>query len=422
MNTVQRWLVMMILCFSGGIIFMLPFLREVYYLPMQQAFGYDNTQMGVLISVFGTVSLLTYFPGGWIADRFSPRKLMSSSLLATGIGGLFFSSYPSYAINIAIHAFWGACISLVFWGALIKATRSWAPADEQGKAFGILESGRGISEVVSSTIFLAIFAWMGSDAAALSNVIIMFSGTTIFLAALAWFVLDDGTTDTQEKSEPSVGLHEVLLVLKMPMVWLIALVVLSAYSAYWGSYYFAPYATDVYALSVVMGGAVGVGKMWLKPFAPVAAGVIADKIGVARTVFYTFLIMTAGFIAFGILPGGEAFLVLMLINVVIVSVAIFALRGIYFALLEEGGIPAAVTGTATGVISAIGFTPDVFMPLLGGVLLDAYPGATGYRYFYLAIAGLCGMGTLAAYVILRQSNRAKPGTDHVQNRGQTTFK
>ena len=86
MSRLQHWLVMAILCFSGGIIFMLPFLREVYYIPMQEAFGYDNLQMGVLISVFGTASLLTYFPGGWIADRYSPRKLISGSLLAAGLG------------------------------------------------------------------------------------------------------------------------------------------------------------------------------------------------------------------------------------------------------------------------------------------------------------------------------------------------
>ena len=150
---------------------MLPFLREVYYIPMQEAFGYDNLQMGVLISVFGGASLLTYFPGGWIADRYSPRKLITGSLLATGGAGLYFASFPSYGISIVIHGFWGVCISMVYWGAMIKATRGWAPAEEQGRAFGILESGRGVSELLSSTVFLIVFAWLGSNATALSQVI-----------------------------------------------------------------------------------------------------------------------------------------------------------------------------------------------------------------------------------------------------------
>lgn len=137
----RRILVMVILCFSGGIIFMLPFLREVYYQPMQDAFGHNNTEMGILMSVFGVFSLLAYFPGGWLADRYSPRILITSGLAATGIAGFYFATFPPFEISIAIHAFWGACISLVFWGAMIKATRNWGSITEQGKAFGILESG-----------------------------------------------------------------------------------------------------------------------------------------------------------------------------------------------------------------------------------------------------------------------------------------
>ncbi len=403
MSGMKRWFVMGILCFSGGIIFMLPFLREVYYIPMQEAFGFNHWQLGVLMSVFGTVSLLTYFPGGWLADRFSPRKLISSSLLATGLVGFYFSTYPSYNMSILIHGFWGGCISLVFWCAMIKATRDWAPAEEQGRAFGILEGGRGVSEVLSSSIFLAVFAWLGSNASALSQVIILFAITNIILAFMAWFILDDNLGDSAINKEDRVGLKEVIDVLKMPVVWLITLVVLTAYSAYWGSYYFAPYATDVYGLSVVMGGAVGVGKMWIKPFAAVGAGYIADRIGVSKTIFYFFVLMTVNFLVFGLIPGGSTFLVLMLINATIVSVAIFSLRGIYFALLEECGVAPLVTGTAVGVISAIGFTPDVWMPLIGGFILENYPD-NGYRYFFFVIAFLCAIGTVAAWILLQKSN------------------
>ena len=104
----QRWLILIILCLSGGIIFILPFLREVYYIPMQQAFAFNNTQMGVLSSVFGTAALLAYFPGGWLADRVSSRKLMSIGLLGVALAGVFYSRFPSYSISIVIHAFW-AC-------------------------------------------------------------------------------------------------------------------------------------------------------------------------------------------------------------------------------------------------------------------------------------------------------------------------
>ncbi len=409
LSALRRGLVMACLCLSGGIIFLLPFLREVYYIPMQKAFGLTNTQLGVLMSVFGAVSLLTYFPGGWLADRVSPRKLITFSMLATGLAGFYFATFPSYPMAIAVHGFWGATCSLTFWGAMIKATRNWAPAKVQGRAFGILESGRGIAELASSTALLAVFAALGGGNAGLSRVIVLFSVIDVLLAAMAWFTLAD-TGEGERRMDarrPGVGPRQMLLVLRTPAVWLMSLVVLAAYSAYWGAFYFTPYATDVFLMSVVFGGAIGVGKMWLKPLAALGAGLVADRAGVARTVTWSFAVLVPSFAVFALIPGKAGLVPVLIANTGIASLAIFALRGIYFALLEEGGVPAAVTGTAAGLVSAVGFTPDVFMPLVGGVLLDRYPGSPGYRYLFLAIVGLCALGFLSGSVIHRKYSRRR---------------
>lgn len=412
MNFPRRILVMTILCFSGGIIFLLPFLREVYYQPMQAAFGHTNTEMGVLMSVFGAFSLLAYFPGGWLADRFPPRALITGGLLATGLAGFYFATFPPYAVSIAIHAFWGANISLVFWGAMIKATRNWGSASGQGAAFGILESGRGVAEIAASTAFLVIFAWLGSGDHALSVVILMFSVTNIFLAIAAWFLLaDDLQAQPEHGTAGRIKMADLLKVLKMPMVWLISLVVMTAYSAYWGTFYFTPYASDVFLMSAAMGGAVGVGKMWLKPVAAVVIGFVGDKLGISRTIFYLFIAMTLSFLVFGLLPGGADLMIPMLLNVAVASIAIFGIRGVYFALLEETGIPIAFTGIATGIVSVIGFSPDIFMPLLGGVLLDAYPGVKGYSYLYFSIVGFGLVGTLAIWLIMVRTAETDSGEE-----------
>jgi len=409
MRIIRRWVMMACLCLSGGIIFMLPFLREVYYIPLQKALNLSNTQLGVLMSVFGAASLLTYFPGGWLADRVSSRKLITLSMLATGLAGIYFATFPSYPLSIAVHGFWGITCSLTFWGALIKATRNWAPSAEQGKAFGILESGRGIAEVVSSTALLTVFAKLGGGNLGLSRVILLFSIFDILIGLMAWFTLADSGGETSEPREnrPKIGLKQILVVLKMPVVWLMSIVILAAYSAYWGSYYFTPYATDVFLMSVVFGGAIGVGKMWLKPLFALGAGFLADKVGVARTVAWCFGVLILSFSVFMLTPGNPKLVMILITNTVIASSAIFALRGIYFALLEEGGIPLAVTGTVAGLMSAMGFTPDIFMPMLGGVLLDRYPGGPGYRYFFGLIVGLCLIGLLSSLVILRNYRRKK---------------
>lgn len=411
MSTLRRWLIMACLSLSGGLIYLLPFLREVYYLPLQKALQISNTQLGVLMSVFGAVALLSYFPGGWLADRVSPRKLITFSMLATGLPGFYFATFPSYPLSIAIHGFWGITCSLTFWAAMIKATRNWAPGNEQGRAFGILESGRGIAELTASTAFLAVFAKLGGGRLALSKVIILFSITNILIAVMAWFTLLDGPRDEEQTTgaRPRVGPRQVLAVLKLPVVWLISLVIMAAYAAYWGSYYFTPYASDAFLMSVVFGGAIGVGKMWLKPLSALGAGFLADRAGASRTVAWCTVVLIASFGVFAVLPGNPKLVLILIVNTAIASLAIFALRGIYFALLEEGGVPLAVTGTAAGIVSVVGFTPDVFMPIIGGVLLDRYPGGLGYRYLFALIAGLCLLGLLSALAIRRKRHdKRKP--------------
>jgi nitrate/nitrite transporter NarK len=414
MSTFRRWLVMACLCLSGGIIYLLPFLREVYYLPLQNALQISNTQLGVMMSAFGTAALISYFPGGWLADRVSPRKLIALSMTATGISGLVFATFPSYTVSVIIHAFWGISCTLTFWGALIKATRNWAPRTEQGRAFGILESGRGIAELAASSALLAVFAKLGSGRLALSRVILLFSITDILIGLLAWWALIDPQAGEVEgrKAREKIGFPQILAVLKMPVVWLISLVILAAYSAYWGSYYFTPYATDVFLMSVVFGGAIGVGKMALKPLSALGAGFLADKAGASRTVSWCFAVLILSFGVFILIPGHPRLVFVLIVNTAIASLAIFALRGIYFALLEEGGIPLVVTGTAAGIISVAGYTPDIFMPMLGGVLLDRYPGGRGYRYFFAVVLVLCMLGLLASAAIskkYRGQNAARPG-------------
>ncbi len=408
MNRLRRSLIMVVLCTSGGAIFNLPYVFEFLYIPMQQAMDLSKTQMGMLMGVFGAASIATYFPGGWLADRISPRKLITFAMVTTGSGGFYFATFPSYESLLALHLFWGVTISLVFWSAMIKGTRDWASSSDQGRAFGILEAGRGVVEVVPVTILLAVFAWLGSTDAALATVIRCYSVMNIVLGLAAWWILED----PQISREPALqaekrrgGWAQVMSVLKMPAVWLTAAVIMAANSAYWGTYYFTPYASEVFLMSVAMAGLLSVARMWVKPFAALAFGFVADRFGVSRTVACCMLLTAISFTLFAMTPANQALLPLVVLNVAIAAVGIFALRGIYWALLNESGIPIALTGTAVGAASAIGFLPEVYMPLLSGVLLDGYPGPLGYRLLFAGIAVMAVVGVGAAVLLMRHNRR-----------------
>ena len=404
MKGAEKRLTMVLLCFSGSIIYWLPFLSEIFYVPMQDAFGFSKTQIGILLSTFGFVSLITYIPGGWLADHVAPRKLISAALVITSAGGFVFSTFPSFEICVLLHGLWGVTTGCIFWSALIKATRNWGTEKEQGRAFGILEGGRNSVDMVIATIMLSVFAFRGASDAALSEQIISYALAALILAIIVWMVMEDDTALRKNKQEvqPTLTAAGIRVVLRLPIVWLMAIIIMAAYSGYWGVVYFTPYATETFALGSVLGGAVGTAKLWIAALAAVIAGFIADRIGPAKAVLGAFILMTSGFLIFALLPGKPSLLPLLLINVAVISSAVYALRGIYFSLLEQGGIPIAVTGTATGVISLIGYTPDIFVPTLGGMILDANPGAGGYQNFFLFITALSFIGLVAAFIVYRK--------------------
>ena len=111
-------------------------------------------------------------------------------------------------------------------------------------------------------------------------------------------------------------------------------------------------------------------------------------------VSFAILVLGGGTIFMGVLQPGAFFL--LILTVAATSVGVYALRGVYFALLEEGKVPMAVTGSAIGVVSVLGFTPDIFMGPLMGYLLDRSPGALGHEHVFGVLALFALVGLLAA--------------------------
>ena len=78
------------------------------------------------------------------------------------------------------------------------------------------------------------------------------------------------------------------------------------------------------------------------------------------------------------------------------GIGTYALRSLYFSAVKEGDIPYAFTGTAVGIISVIGYTPDIFMGPLIGVLLDNNPGILGHQLVFFFLAGFSLVGFIAS--------------------------
>ncbi len=94
---------------------------------------------------------------------------------------------------------------------------------------------------------------------------------------------------------------------------------------------------------------------------------------------------------------------ILYITFFISAVVIYGLRALYFALMETSKVPIAMTGTAVGVISLVGYTPDIFLIPMAGWLIDRSPGAQGHQDFFTPMLGIALLGLWVVLGLNRQT-------------------
>jgi len=399
---------MLALIVAGEIVFGLPFHTARFFRPtLLEVFGFTNTQLGDLFAVYGITAMIAYFPGGALADRYSARFLLTASLFATAAGGLFMATIPVALPMAILYGYWGVTSVFLFWGALIRATREWGGQTSQGMAFGILEGGRGVVAALVSTLALAIFAAImpenvgqASDEvrrSGMQSIILVYSLAAFAAAALTWLTVPVPDPISYKRSNP---LHGMGVVLGRPIIWAQAAVIICAYCGYKGLDNYSLYAVQVLGMDEVRGAALATYGAWVRPFAAVIAGLVADRFSAARSISVTFGVLIVAYLLLGTTAPDASTLNVVYANLFVTFFAVFALRGIYFALLEENRTPAFLTGAAVGLVSLIGYTPEIFFAPITGRILDANPGLVGFQHYFLFLAAIAALGVVVVVWLL----------------------
>lgn len=402
-TTAQRYAQLAVLTLASGAIYPLLYLRQNFGVSILDSFDITNSELQNCVSMLGVIFVLTYLPSGWLADRVSPRWLMSFSLAMTGLLGLWFSTMPDYNTLLIIFGGWGIATGLTFWSALIKGVNALAKHNEQGRFFGLLDGGRGLVEAILATIAVGWFAYsldtLGhSTADALRKVIYMYSGLALSLAGAVFFALDDKPADEQPETTASSKSNlfaDLKLIFGKVEVWLAAFCILSGYQLFFATYDFSKYMEEQYGLTAVAAGVITVAKLWMRPIGAAAAGFAGDRFNRERVLAGLMLSATLALASLIVLPLNAGVGVLLAV-VLFIGLMTYAVRGIFWSTLDSCEIPFRIRGLAIGVISLIGYSPDIFLPLLNGALLAKFPGKLGYSLYFGFIVFTGLLGTLAA--------------------------
>ena len=408
MTATRRILLIASLVIAAEMVFGLPFHVTRFFRPtFLEVFGFSNTQLGDVFAVYGIAATLSFFPGGVLADYYSARKLITLALMMTAAGGLFMATIPGVAAMAALFGYFGVTTIFLSWGALIRATRDWGGATTQGVAFGTLEAGRGLAAALVAGAAVALLALLlpvevvaataAERLAGLRAVVFVYTLVTFAAGMLVWFLVPDTDPASLSRRKPLLGMTDVVT---RPLVWAQAAIIVSAYCLFKGTDNYALYAEQVLGFDELDAARISTYGAYARPVAALAAGIIADRVTAARAIGASFAALLLVFALLAVLPPDELGVPIVIANLLLSLFAVFALRGTYFALLEETRTPRHITGTAVGMVSFIGFTPDIFFGPISGRILDAAPGAAGHAHLFMLLAAIASVGIAFVYWLL----------------------
>lgn len=404
----RRYLQILALGFAGGSIYLMPYIRYVFYDWQIQAMGITNLQIGFLTTAYTIGNVILYIPGGIVADKFSTKKCMLASLISTSVLTFIFAfTMGSYVLALAIWGLFSVTTTFLFWCSLMKTIRLIGGEKEQGFMFGLYYMGNGLTGALVNSVALQV---AGRNNNKFFTVVIIYGFSALIGALLITVLLKEDKAKASAIKSDEFHFHQVGGLLKSSNLWLFAIIVFTAYALYSSTSYFTPYLTDVVGISPESSGYLSIIRTYIFYIVAPVSGIMADKVIKSTSKWFAILFGILALLFLGIFaipPGANVALVSF--YTLLPGLFALALYGLSFSIANETKIPAVVMGTAVGIASIIGYAPDFFMAAMFGSWLDKF-GGKGYNYIFIFLAVNCLVG-LAAAVIVRKNSKVKPGSE-----------
>ncbi|WP_435416334.1 MFS transporter [Polaribacter aestuariivivens] len=398
---------MVTLIIAGEAIFLLPFILIRVFKPViREVFLISDAQIGEAQSLYGITAVMSYFFGGFIADKWEPRKLLSISIILTAFGGVFMTFIPSINSLKILYAFWGVSTILLFWASLIKATRLWGTKNNQGLSFGLLDGGRGLFAasiaLFGASILTFFFPKKGVEITfenkleTLQYIIGTITFVVLLVGLIVYKVIPKSKLKENNSKEFQFNFKEAFLLMKQRKVIYHSIIIFCAYCAYKLTGVYGTYAKDVWNYSLEQATYFAVFIQYLRPIAAILVGYFADKLIPSKLLIPAFSILIFTSLTLGLGFFYDEPIYLSFVTFIFMAFGTYSLRGLYFAIIEETKTPLQLTGTLVGIISVVGFTPDIFMSLFIGYMLGENPTITEYKNLFSLFSLLPIIGLLAS--------------------------
>lgn len=149
--------------------------------PVSESLGFNDKQMGWVLSAFALGYALFQTPSGMLADRLGPRKILTVIVILWSTFTALTAAAWNYVSMLAVRFLFGASEAGAFPG-ISRAVYSWYPIKERGLFTGINFSGSRLGAAFA----LPLVAWLIHTYGWRSTFLIL--GVIGILWAVLWYV------------------------------------------------------------------------------------------------------------------------------------------------------------------------------------------------------------------------------------------
>lgn len=429
LSPLRKWVGLFLIALGGGTIYLIPYLLSQYINQVQTITGESTTNLTLLVTVYGIISLIFYIPGGWVADRISTKTLFTFSMIGTGLLSIWYSLLGfnhiiDFGQLIVIHALFAITTVLTFWSAFVKGVNLFGNKNEQAKLYSRCDVMRNIigclcgfiSVGLSSIVITGIFN--DANGSGIFFTIIFYAAIYIITGILCAFLMpgewiqratkrnleglfEYHPADKTEiiicktKEELKAVKHsyrisfwkqvgkDLIVSLKNINMWLIALLIFFTMNCYAAINSFGTYFTNNYGIEPKISSFISYVYNYGTPIiGALFFGWLANNKtkSSSKALIYSNIPLVVLTIAMIIIPslaktvaqGNQQATTAAAIGIVILSLSMIFIggsRGIYWSTMTETNIPLSIVGISSGLISIVGFSKDVWVgPLVSEIM------------------------------------------------------
>jgi predicted MFS family arabinose efflux permease len=127
---------------------------------LMRDFSVQAQQIGILISVYSVMYALMQIPGGVLADRVGPRRVMSFFLAVGAVGMIFFGQAPTFSVSLVARVLVALGVSVLYVNK-VKVIGGWFKADEFATAMGLGSSVGAVGRLLAGPALAALIGQFG---------------------------------------------------------------------------------------------------------------------------------------------------------------------------------------------------------------------------------------------------------------------